>query len=538
MHFSHISIGGGITGLETIISAFTNIQRQLKKSKKIVFAIIDKNPENIPGGVAYGFKISQFGYFNNPIRLSPVQFTKWLIKKENKKKIISYLKIHGGYTGKDWIKKNINILYSSKIKQINELYIPRTIANFWMEQRLLWLISKMKKISKKNSIIFDLKFFKGEVLAIKNLKDNYHKIIFKNNYCEMLQYKIIKNSFKKIVFEKNKRISEPIFSKTQNIGLGLPPPKQLATTRAQKNNYYIWDFYSQGSTSSLINKILQINKIKKKIRVYFIGYKAGLLESLPELKKIILKKKIKIEIICSSKDLESIQKAKLSLNKKSYKLQVFKKKNLFNIRTAKKLYLSIIKEFELSYSLGYKKYDAWTQILNNKILDKCIKNFSYREKKQYYDFFYNRVRNVTRFTYPETIIAREKLFKMKILKTKKEIVKKVDNLKGQLIVETKSNNNKINKYICDLVINVSGPLNVGTLKNEIPLINDLRKNGAKILSGGFVVNNYFKISGIKNIYTPGILARGFNPERKTIIKAILENSQKAGESIAKTLINM
>ena len=538
MHFSHISIGGGITGLETIISAFTNIQRQLKKSKKIIFAIIDKNPENIPGGVAYGFKISQFGYFNNPIRLSPVQFTKWLIKKENKKKIISYLKIHGGYTGKDWIKKNINILYSSKIKQINELYIPRTIANFWMEQRLLWLISKMKKISKKNSIIFDLKFFKGEVLAIKNLKDNYHKIIFKNNYCEMLQYKIIKNSFKKIVFEKNKQISEPIFSKTQNIGLGLPPPKQLATTRAQKNNYYIWDFYSQGSTSDLINKILQINKIKKKIRVYFIGYKAGLLESLPELKKIILKKKINIEIICSSKDLVSIQEAKLSLNKKSYKLQIFKKKELFKIRTAKKLYLSIIKEFELSYSLGYKKYDAWTQILNNKILDKCIKNFSYREKKQYNDFFYNKVRNATRFTYPETIIAREKLLKMKILKTKKEIVKKVDNLKGQLIVETKSNNNKINKYICDMVINVSGPLNVGTLKNEIPLINDLRKNGAKILSGGFVVNNYFKISGIKNIYTPGILARGFNPERKTIIKAILENSQKAGESIAKTLINM
>ena len=538
MHFSHISIGGGITGLETIISAFTNIQRQLKKSKKIIFAIIDKNPENIPGGIAYGFKISQFGYFNNPIRLSPVQFTKWLIKKENKKKIISYLKIHGGYTGKEWIKKNINILYSSKIKQINELYMPRAIANFWMEQRLLWLISKMKKISKKNSIIFDLKFFKGEVLAIKNLKDNYHKIIFKNNYCEMLQYKIIKNSFKKIVFEKNKRISEPIFSKTQNIGIGLPPPKQLATTRAQKNNYYIWDFYSHGSTSDLINKILQINKIKKKIRIYFIGYKAGLLESLPELKKIILKKKIKIEIICSSKDLESIQEAKLSLNKKSYKLQILKKNKLFNINTAKKLYLSIIKEFELSYSLGYKKYDAWTQILNNKILDKCIKNFSYREKKQYYDFFYNRVRNVTRFTYPETIIAREKLLKMKILKTKKEIVKKVDNLKGQLIVETKSNNNKINKYICDMVINVSGPLNVGTLKNEIPLINDLRKNGAKILSGGFVVNNYFKISGIKNIYTPGILARGFNPERKTIIKAILENSQKAGESIAKTLINM
>ena len=28
-----------------------------------------------------------------------------------------------------------------------------------------------------------------------------------------------------------------------------------------------------------------------------------------------------------------------------------------------------MKEFELSYSLGYKKYDAWTQILDNKILN-------------------------------------------------------------------------------------------------------------------------------------------------------------------------
>ena len=49
------------------------------------------------------------------------------------------------------------------------------------------------------------------------------------------------------------------------------------------------------------------------------------------------------------------------------------------------------------------------------------------------------------------------------------------------------------------------------------------------------MNNFFKINQTKNIYTPGILARGFNPERKTIIKAILENSQKAGESIAKVL---
>ena len=78
MHFSHISIGGGVTGIETVISAFNKIEKELKKSKKtckklkfknFFFAIIDKNPKNIPGGVAYGFDISRFGYFNNPIRL-------------------------------------------------------------------------------------------------------------------------------------------------------------------------------------------------------------------------------------------------------------------------------------------------------------------------------------------------------------------------------------------------------------------------------------------------------------------------------------
>ena len=92
MHFFHISIGGGITGIETIVSAFIKIQGKLRKSKKLrekfkfkkfIFAIIDKYPRNIPGGVAYGFENSQFGYFNNPIRLSPIKFTKWLLKIQN-----------------------------------------------------------------------------------------------------------------------------------------------------------------------------------------------------------------------------------------------------------------------------------------------------------------------------------------------------------------------------------------------------------------------------------------------------------------------
>ena len=546
MQYSHISIGGGITGIETIVSVFNNIHKKIKKSKilkkkfknkKISFAVIDKKPENIPGGVAYGIPASQYGYFNNPIRLSPKEFSSWLVNKETKRKLINYLVSHGGYTGKEWLKKNKKILLSTDISKFKELYIPRAVFNFWMEERLILLMLNMKKISKKFSILFKIDFFKGEVIKIKKL-ENYNQILFKNNFCEKLACNISKNKFKKFKFKSYKKIKEPILSKTQSIGIGMPPPKQLATLNAQKNSGYIWDFYSKGSTSFLINKILKLKKSNKKIKIYFIGYKAGLLESLPELKKIILKKKIRIEMTCSSKDLESIQKAQPSKNKKKYKFILLKKNYLKNIKTAKKLYLSILKEFNLSVLHGYKKYDAWTLILSKNILNKCINCFNEREKKLYNDNYHNKIRSITRFTYPETIYAKDQLIEMKVLKTKKEIVKKVDVLKKKLIVTAK-NNNILKKYICDLVVNVSGPLSVKAINNEIPLIHSLKKNGAKTsISGGFIADKNFKIIEKKNVYVPSVLSRGFNPERKTIIKAILENSGKSGQSIAKTLLGV
>ena len=195
MYFSHISIGGGITGLETIISAFNEIKNQLIKSKikrekfkfkKFTFVIIEKKPENIPGGSAYGFKNSKYGYFNNPIRLSPKKFVNWIIKKENKNKIVKYLKIHGGYTGKRWLNNNNKILFSSNSKKIRELYLPRAILNLWMEERLIATIAEMKLISKKLSILFQIKFYKGEVVAIKKFQKDASKMILRNNFCEKL----------------------------------------------------------------------------------------------------------------------------------------------------------------------------------------------------------------------------------------------------------------------------------------------------------------------------------------------------------------
>ena len=53
MNFSHICIGGGITGIETTIQLVENYYKNQKnnKFKRLSIAVIDKNPNNIPGGV-------------------------------------------------------------------------------------------------------------------------------------------------------------------------------------------------------------------------------------------------------------------------------------------------------------------------------------------------------------------------------------------------------------------------------------------------------------------------------------------------------
>ena len=535
MQLFHISIGGGITGVETIISTINRIEKIIRSkkkiNKKIIFGIVDKNPENIPGGVAYGFKKSLYGYFNNPLRLSPVKFTNWVLKKNNKIKLINYLKAYGGYTGAEWIKKNEKEFFSKGKNQQKEIYIPRALMNYWMEEKLIFLLKKIKK--KKTPFL--IKFFKGEVTKLIKQK-KFYKIKFKNNKYEELNYKILKTKSKKLIFEKNKKLKGMLNSKNINVGLGLPPPKQIATPNARKNNNYIWDFYDKGSTDFLVKKILLLSKEKKRLKIYFIGFKAGLLESLPELFKIIIKNKINLKIICSSKELQSIQKAKRSNTNKIYAPKVFKKNRLLKINTSKKLYQSLTKEFKMASISGHNKYDAWTYILNNNIIYKIINNFDKSEKKKYDDIFHNQIRQITRFTYPETIKTRELMFKNKILEAKKEVVNKVDYIKGSLVVFAVNDKKTKKNYKCDLVVNVSGPLNAEKIKKEIPLINSIKNIGGKIIYGNLLVNNYFEIHGLKNVYLPGVLARGFNPERKTIINAILRNSYYVAKSITGNFI--
>ena len=300
MQLFYASIGGGITGIETLILLIDKINNNLRNNKnfkknKIVLAIIDRDPSNIPGGVAYGFKKSLFGYFNNPLRLSPKKFNNWVLKNNNKLKLINYLKIIC-QTGKEWIKKNRKILLSAKSKKLKELYVPRVMMNYWMQEKLISKLTCKDDLTLLIAIQNDREWvnFCKVVLKDKNLG---YQIIFKNNKYDVF-FKLLNSEFEHIIFKKKVTIKDKIISKNLSIGLGLPPPKQIATIKAQKNNNYIWDFYVKGSTAHLIERTGYTGEIKKKILIYFVGYKAGLLEALPELSKIITKMNLKVKIIC------------------------------------------------------------------------------------------------------------------------------------------------------------------------------------------------------------------------------------------------
>ena len=82
--FDHVSIGGGVIGFNVIHDLTIKItKKKIIKNKVYNLLIFDKKIDNLIGGIAYGLNLSSYGYFNNPIRLSPKDFVNFI--KKNKK---------------------------------------------------------------------------------------------------------------------------------------------------------------------------------------------------------------------------------------------------------------------------------------------------------------------------------------------------------------------------------------------------------------------------------------------------------------------
>ena len=155
----------------------------------------------------------------------------------------------------------------------------------------------------------------------------------------------------------------------------------------------------------------------------------------------------------------------------------------------------------------------------------CYNRLSSKEKKNYNFVIFPLIRNITRFTYPDTVSSKNRLKKTNKIKFIKEKVVKIIKKKNILILET------VNKKSIkgDIVINVSGPASITELKKEIEFISSLRKITKKFNDRGFSTNKNFMLE--EGLFLPGTLSNNFNPGRETIIKAITKNSHKVAKSI-------
>ena len=167
--------------------------------------------------------------------------------------------------------------------------------------------------------------------------------------------------------------------------------------------------------------------------------------------------------------------------------------------------------------------------MKKKILTKCYKKLSFKGKKEYNSSIFTKIRNITRYTYPETVNSKErleKLGKITFITDKVTFVKKNKN-KFILITE------KGKMLKGDLVNNVSGPVNIYEVSNESSLLNSLKNITNKYDKSGFFTDKNFKLS--KDIFSPGVISNNFNPARETIIKAITNNVYKVVKKLSKEI---
>ncbi len=507
--------GFGVIGTEVLYQIVKN-----NNKKKLNIIILERNFSNFPGGIAYSKLNSKFGFFNNPLRLSNYDFQKWVKKSENQIKLIKYFKSNTDLNLKKWLKKNL-LKNLDKFKNVNEIYLPRLTYSFFLQEKFFKTLKilKLKKFIKIN-------FYENELIKVSKLSDN------KGYQCtlgENLKKKEIFVKNDKIIIKNNiEKTQKNLKTKSLILGIGVLPPSNINSKITFKNKNYIHDFYATGSTNNLINKLKTKNNLKK-ILLVFIGNKAGLLETVQEIENLENKflKKLKIITISSSK--MTLEKAELSENYKNYKFKYLIKPNILKIKKSYEI-LSLIKfEFKNGIKFKYNKYDIWTLILKKNILNRCFKNLSLKEKKIYNNEVFTKLRNLTRYTYPETVEAKKRLERLKILENLNDKVFELRKIKNKILIKTIKSKN----ILADIVVNVSGPVSLFKNNREVPCIESLKKICPKYNGRGFISDNNYQIAD--KIYAPGTLSSNFNPQRKTIIKSITENCKKTSLSYLKSL---
>ena len=376
MKFDVIFIGGGFGSSRGLSNLLLKLRKK-KYKKNINIGIIEADLNNTPGGVAYDEHLSKHGFFNNPCRLSPKEFISWSINNKNIKLLFKSISSSGSVSFNEWMFKNKNKLLKAKnTKSISEIYYPRFYLSLWLKDILL------KELILKNNNI-KIYFINGKADIIDKICDSFFISVKKGK--NIKKFFFVKKEKLKILNNKKKIIGNNLI-----ISLGLPSPKNSFDKRILTDKFFMPDLYSCGGTKK-INKINKFNKKKqRKIVLHFLGSKAGFLECLPELKSLVKEKKFNLSIVSTSRNATTLQPAIRSKDFKKYKFKVFTPKKISLIDSPAKLFNNLKKEFNIAKKDNYFRYDVWTLILQKKILNKILKNFSKENKKIYNEKFLRR----------------------------------------------------------------------------------------------------------------------------------------------------
>ena len=500
--FERLIISGfGVIGTEV----FHQIIKR-NKFKKLHISIIEKNFSNFPGGVAYSKLNSRYGFFNNPLRLSNNDFKNWVKKITNQRKLIKYFRDNKNLKLDKWLKKNVK---KNKFLNLKEIYLPRSAYSIFLEEKF---DQTFKILSKKKRFI-KVDFYENELIEVLKLNEKY-KCLLKN---KLNKKRLIKDESFSIPKNFNSKNEKYLTGDCLILGVGILPPSNVNSNTAFKDKNYIHDFYSSGGTNNLITKLKNFNYKKNNITLIFIGNKAGLLETVQEIENLNKKMLKKLNILSISPSTVTLQKAEFSKKYSTHKFEYLIPKNIKKIQKAQTI-LSLIKnEFSFGQKKSFSKYDIWTHILESNTLEKCYKKLNLTQKKIYDNKIFSQLRNLTRYTFPETVDAKNRLEKLNVLKNLNDKVIKLKKLNNKIEVKTL----KSGTLKGDIVVNVSGPVSLFKNHNEVPFLKSLKKVCKKFNERGFTSDKFFQITN--RIYAPGTLSSNFNPERKTIIKSITEN---------------
>ena len=229
----------------------------------------------------------------------------------------------------------------------------------------------------------------------------------------------------------------------------------------------------------------------------------------------------------SRKNNKSISAAQKSgrLNNK-YEEIILKKINSYKYKYANDIVNNLKKLFVYGKKFKLNSYDIWTVIMKNFVIKKILSKLDKEEKDKYTNIYFDKLRNITRFTYPFLVNQKKLMEKKKLIKYMNF---RADNLKYKNGKFEIHNNKK--KYTYDIVVDVSGPANFDSLSINHNLLTNLKKQ-LNFSKKGFIITKKFSSVSNSRIFFPGIISENYNPYRLTIFKALINNSKLVGKSIS------